>query len=37
MEFIKGKTVYEDLSEILDPKHTALLIVDMQNGLASLQ
>ena len=37
MEFIKGKTVYEDLNEILDPKHTALLIVDMQNGLASPQ
>ena len=37
MEYIKGKYVYQTLKEILDPKHTALLIVDMQNGLASLE
>jgi len=37
MEYTKGKYVYENLKEILNPKHTALLIVDMQNGLASLE
>ena len=37
MEYIKGKYIYQNMKEILDPKHTALLIVDMQNGLASLE
>ncbi|HUB41672.1 MAG TPA: hypothetical protein VMA72_22735 [Streptosporangiaceae bacterium] len=27
---IEGKQVYTELSEIVDPAHTALLIVDMQ-------
>lgn len=27
---VDGKTVYTDLSEMADPKHTALLLVDMQ-------
>ena len=33
---IRGKMVYESLEEVIDPKHTALMIIDMQNGLASL-
>ena len=32
---IRGKMVYESLEEVIDPKHTALMIIDMQNGLAS--
>ena len=35
MREVQGKQVYESLEEVVDPKHTALLIIDMQNGLAS--
>ena len=35
MEEVQGKLVFESLEEVVDPKHTALLIIDMQNGLAS--
>ena len=35
MKQIQGKHVFESLEEVVDPKHTALLIIDMQNGLAS--
>ena len=35
MKNIQGKHVFESLEEVVDPKHTALLIIDMQNGLAS--
>ena len=35
MKDIQGKRVFESLEEVVDPKHTALLIIDMQNGLAS--
>ena len=34
---IQGKMVYESLEEVIDPRHTALMIIDMQNGLASLE
>ena len=30
MKIIKGKEVFENYQEMLNPKHTALLIVDMQ-------
>ena len=33
---IQGKMVYESLEEVIEPNHTALMIIDMQNGLASL-
>ena len=35
MKNIQGKRVFETLEEVVDPIHTALLIIDMQNGLAS--
>lgn len=31
-----GKLVYDSLEEVVDPRHTALVVVDMQNGLVSL-
>ena len=37
MKEVQGKQVFETLEEVIDPKHTALLIIDMQNGLASLE
>ena len=35
MKEVQGKLVFESLEEVVEPKHTALLIIDMQNGLAS--
>ena len=35
MREIQGIEVFETLEEVVDPKHTALLVIDMQNGLAS--
>ena len=35
MREIQGIEVFESLEEVVDPKHTALLVIDMQNGLAS--
>ncbi len=32
-----GKLVYDSLEEVVDPEHTALVVVDMQNGLVSLE
>ena len=32
-----GKLVYDSLEEVIDPAHTALIIVDMQNDLVSLE
>ena len=34
---IGGKSVYEGLSEIIEPQHTALVILDMQNDFCSPQ
>lgn len=31
MKNINGKVVLDDLSEVLDPSHTALIVIDMQN------
>ncbi|MBI4280249.1 MAG: cysteine hydrolase, partial [Armatimonadetes bacterium] len=31
MEAILGKTVYTTLEEIVQPRHTALLVIDIQN------
>jgi nicotinamidase-related amidase len=31
MKKIWGKTVYETIEEILDPRHTAILVIDIQN------
>ncbi|MGQ9629319.1 MAG: cysteine hydrolase family protein [bacterium] len=31
MNVIKGKQVFENLSEMVEPKHTAVLVIDMQN------
>src|SRR4051812_7014358 len=28
---VNGQPVYESLAEVIDPRHTALLVVDMQN------
>ena len=32
-----GKLVYDSLEEVVDPSHTALIVVDMQNDLVSLE
>lgn len=32
---IAGKTVYTDLQELVEPQHTALVVVDMQNDFCS--
>ncbi len=32
MLIIRGKEVFTTLEELVDPKHTALLLIDMQNG-----
>ena len=34
---IDGKWVYESLAEIIEPRHTALVVVDMQNDFCSPQ
>ena len=36
MRKVLGKQVYETLQEILHPEHTAIVVVDMQNDLVSL-
>lgn len=33
MKEIKGRMVYDSIEEIVDPKHTALLVIDIQNDL----
>ena len=33
MKDIQGKRVFESLEEVVDPKHTALLIIDMQKKI----
>ena len=35
MKEIKGVQVFETLEEVVDPKHTALLVIDVQNDNAS--
>ena len=35
MKQIQGKRIFDSFEEVVDPRHTALLIIDMQNGLAS--
>ena len=37
MKEVLGKQVYSTLEEVVDPAHTALIIVDMQNDLVSLE
>jgi nicotinamidase-related amidase len=37
MREVYGKQVFDSLEEVVDPRHTAVLVVDMQNGLASLE
>lgn len=34
MKEIHGKQVFDSLAEVVDPEHTAVLVVDMQNDLA---
>ena len=34
---LDGKWVYEGLAEIIEPRHTALVIVDIQNDFCSPQ
>ena len=36
MRQIFGKIIYETLAEVLAPKHTALIVVDMQNDFLSV-
>jgi nicotinamidase-related amidase len=36
MREVLGKQVYSTLEEVVDPAHTALIVVDMQNDLVSL-
>lgn len=36
MEKIHGRNVFDSLREVVDPKHTAVLVIDMQNDLAAL-
>ena len=36
MKTIFGKQVYESLREVIDPRHTAIVIVDMQKDYCSL-
>lgn len=31
MKMIRGRKVYDTIAEIVDPKHTALLVIDIQN------
>ena len=31
MEKIHGRNVFDSLGEVVDPKHTAVLVIDMQN------
>ena len=33
MKNINGITIYENLKEIIDPKHSCLVVWDVQNGL----
>lgn len=33
MKVLKGKIVYDRIEEIVDPKHSALLVIDIQNDL----
>ena len=33
MKSILGHDVYDSLDELVDPKHTAVIVVDMQNDL----
>ena len=35
MRIVHGKRVFDSLSELVDPKHTAVLVIDMQNDLVS--
>ena len=35
MQVVHGKRVFDSLSEVVDPGHTAVVVVDMQNDLAS--
>jgi|GEM_PF-2745634 len=37
MREVYGKQVFDSLEEVVNPEHTAILVVDMQNGLASLE
>ena len=30
-----GKLVYDSLAEVVDPSHTAVVVVDMQNDLVA--
>jgi nicotinamidase-related amidase len=33
MQILKGKEVYDNIFEIINPEHTAVLVIDMQNDL----
>ena len=35
MQVVHGKRVFDSLSEVVDPGHTAVVVVDMQNDLVS--
>ena len=35
MRIVHGKRVFDSLSEVVDPSHTAVLVIDMQNDLVS--
>ena len=35
MQIVHGKRVFDSLAEVVDPKHTAVVVVDMQNDLVS--
>ena len=35
MQIVHGKRVFDSLSEVVDPRHTAVLVIDMQNDLVS--
>ena len=37
MNILHGKQVFESLDEVVKPEHTAVLVVDMQNDLVSLE
>jgi nicotinamidase-related amidase len=37
MEVIAGKQIFSTLAEVLDPAHTAVIVVDMQNDFCALE
>ena len=37
MNIVHGKQIFESLEELVKPEHTAVLVVDMQNDLVSLE